>query len=65
MLKGLQQAGGDVKTRRHTASSCQILIPTMSVNSVHMLNTEGQELPCIKEASDVESQKLLILNGII
>lgn len=45
--------------------SCQILIPSRSVNSMHMLNREGQESPCIKEASDVESQKLLILNGII
>ena len=45
--------------------SCQILIPTRSVNSMHMLNTEGQESPCIKEASHVESQKLLIPNDII
>ena len=25
--------------------SCQILVPTRSVNSMHMLNTEGQESP--------------------
>lgn len=45
--------------------SCQIRLSTRSVNSTHMLNREGQESPCIKEASDVESQSLLILNGMI
>lgn len=39
--------------------SCQKLISTRSLNSVHMLTREGQELPCIEEASAVESQELL------
>lgn len=64
LLKGLQLAGGRIGTRSYTVS-CQILLSTRSVNSTHMLNREGRESPCIKEASDVESQQFLILSGMI